>query len=594
VTAGRDLQNLSKKDVLILLVAALLVRLLYFLSIRDTPLIGVPKVDTKVVWDEAIRLVREGAGDPVYFKPPLFGWFLALIVKCCGDQLATARIALACVSALAAPLTAGVAAFVLDRKGALLAGAMVALYAPAVFYGAEVLPTTLVLVNNLLLLLILLKAEKLRDWRWAAGAGLVLGLSALARATILLLLPLLLWRYRRRLKFLLALLLATVAVILPVTLHNVAGGSLVLISSNGGLNFYMGNNGISDGKSAQAPGLPNDPFEARAAAEELAERARGRPLSAAEISNYWYGQGLAWIGENPVKAFGLFGRKLYYLLNNHEIADNVDFYGVQEQSWPLRLVPFRLGLLLILFLAGWSRVVGRCEGRLLLIYGLSVALPSVLFFMVGRFRLPLLPVLAVGAAAGWWRLWEGRRAGLSGLGRPLALMIAGAIVTFTPLLGTAEDTSWHYYFHCADALYREGRIDEAIAAYETSVRRNDRIADTRNALAFLYAEKGVLLDRAESLVRGALRLDPERRRYYLDSLGWVLLKKGDAEGAAEVLNEALGLFPASETRARAEALYHLAHVRRAQGREREAVALFRQAAPDYPEAAKEIMTPPRP
>ena len=82
--------------------------------------------------------------------------------------------------------------------------------------------------------------------------GFCLGLAALAVANILLFLPMaLLWvivarralPWPRRLLNALPLLLGASLVIAPVTLRNyLIGDDLVLISSNGGINFYLGNN----------------------------------------------------------------------------------------------------------------------------------------------------------------------------------------------------------------------------------------------------------------------------------------------------------------------------------------------------------------
>ena len=47
--------------------------------------------------------------------------------------------------------------------------------------------------------------------------------------------------------------------IAPVTLHNyLADGDLVLVASNGGVNFYIGNNPESDGVTAVVPGTRAD------------------------------------------------------------------------------------------------------------------------------------------------------------------------------------------------------------------------------------------------------------------------------------------------------------------------------------------------
>ena len=59
-----------------------------------------------------------------------------------------------------------------------------------------------------------------------------------------------------------------------------------------------------------------------------------------------------------------------------------------------------------------------------------------------------------------------------------------------------------------------------------------------NALGYLYAERSVKLDEAKRLVELALKADPENGAY-LDSMGWVLYKRGDLNGALGYLKKAV-------------------------------------------------------
>ena len=63
-----------------------------------------------------------------------------------------------------------------------------------------------------------------------------------------------------------------------------------------------------------------------------------------------------------------------------------------------------------------------------------------------------------------------------------------------------------------------------------------------NDLGYLWAERGVNLARAESMIRKALEAEPENPAY-LDSMGWVLYKRGRFEEALEALQSAAGLAP---------------------------------------------------
>jgi tetratricopeptide (TPR) repeat protein len=58
-----------------------------------------------------------------------------------------------------------------------------------------------------------------------------------------------------------------------------------------------------------------------------------------------------------------------------------------------------------------------------------------------------------------------------------------------------------------------------------------------NDLGYLYADQGKKLEQAESMIRKAMEAEPENSAY-LDSLGWVLFKRGKPEEALEPLKKA--------------------------------------------------------
>lgn len=556
---------------------ALVVRLLHGLAVRREPMFGFPLVDEGLYWREAVRIASGAGTDPVFYWPPLFSHVLAALVRLFGTTAGAARFLLLVLSALAAPLIMKLARPAIGNVAALLAGTFVALYAPAVFYGAELLPASLVLLLNVLLLLTLLAAERNGRTHLFGLAGLLLGLSALAWPPILLLAPFLLFRLRRVKRGALVLAAGAVLAILPAMLHNARGGDFVPISSNGGINFYMGNHEGADGWSARAPELPNEPGQARWAGQALAEQARGRRVKPSEVSEFWFRRAAHWIGTNPGAAFRLLGRRLYAFSNDRDISDNLDFRATEERSLPLRVTPFRFGLLLALALPGIGVLRRTSSGRLLLLYGVAVSLPPLAFFVLGRFRLPLLPFLAIGAAAGLVSIVAALRGNWRRAVPSAALVLAVLVFSHAGFLGIATDTTWHYHYLRGDAFYRTGRLNDATQAYEESIRRNDRVPAVMNALGYLYAEQGVQLDRAETLIRTAIALEPGRRRYYLDSLGRVLFRQGKLEEAARALQTALPLLAPEEAATKAETLTHLAEVRAAQGRSLEADSLRTEA-----------------
>jgi Flp pilus assembly protein TadD len=62
-------------------------------------------------------------------------------------------------------------------------------------------------------------------------------------------------------------------------------------------------------------------------------------------------------------------------------------------------------------------------------------------------------------------------------------------------------------------------------------------AGVNNDLGYLYADRGQKLEQAEAMIRKALEEEPENGSY-LDSLGWVLYRRGKFQEALEPLEKA--------------------------------------------------------
>jgi tetratricopeptide (TPR) repeat protein len=131
------------------------------------------------------------------------------------------------------------------------------------------------------------------------------------------------------------------------------------------------------------------------------------------------------------------------------------------------------------------------------------------------------------------------------------------------------------------AYERAGQPDAAIAQMRALLALNPDHAEALNFVGYTFAEQGVRLEEAEKLVRRALELKP-RSGHVLDSLGWVLYRRGDLGRAVEALEQA-------DQRAGPDAtiLEHLGDAYRALSRPQDAARAYRRAlgsVPDEPPA----------
>ncbi|MBM4131936.1 tetratricopeptide repeat protein, partial [bacterium] len=121
---------------------------------------------------------------------------------------------------------------------------------------------------------------------------------------------------------------------------------------------------------------------------------------------------------------------------------------------------------------------------------------------------------------------------------------------------------------CHDEL---GEDDAAREDLELLRREFPDNAEVANSLGYYLAEKGVDLERAETMIRQALAADPGNGAY-LDSLGWVLYRQGRFESALDHLIQAVNVLPEDPV-----ILEHLGVVLNVSGRSREALDMFRRA-----------------
>src|SRR5439155_5302490 len=182
-------------------------------------------------------------------------------------------------------------------------------------------------------------APSARSRRRCLGAGVLWGLAATATPNILLAVPAAAWWAWRRIRAAAArlFLLGVVLPIVVVTARNYfVAGDTVLISSNGGINFYIGNNPDYDRTIRLRPG---------GEFEHLAQEPENRGIvGAAARSRYFTGRALDFLHGSPAQALRLYVRKTGDLIAGREIPRNQDQYGYRRESTLLALLLWRFGV----------------------------------------------------------------------------------------------------------------------------------------------------------------------------------------------------------------------------------------------------------
>lgn len=552
---------------------------LYLLELAGSPELTAPALDA-AFHDHWARALLGGDWTPPatfadpriqetpYFRPPAYPWFLAALYGLTGHSPLGAR-------ALQMLLGLGnvVLGFLLGRA---LAGPAVGLWTAAwlscywslPYFEGELLAPVLLVALMLGTALACHRFWHRGGWPASLCIGLLLGLFALARPNALLLAPVVwLWALRvarrerprrRTLAAALGLPLGLALAIAPATIRNLAvAGDPVLITSNGGINLYIGNNEQADGHSARLPILSDlvpqagwTCFEQTAIARGV-ERLEGRPLRASEVSAFFARRARDFVFAQPDEALRLTARKACLFWGPAEVSNNRELEIARAHSPVLRWLP-RFPWLLSLALVGLALLAReprrpppdhrRDLALLLAALVLAWFASHLPFFVAGRYRVPIVPLLAVFAAfaadrlLALYRARQWRRA--AAWSAVWLALLAGAHV---PLVGYRPDqANWH--LQRGEAFRRNGDLDRALAELQLAVATGARTEPLpHHNLGALLLQ----LDRpAEAIphLREAIRLQPRYLEAHANlALAWANTGRDDL--ACNELEEVLRLDP---------------------------------------------------
>ena len=595
---------MTKRDLAVVFLAALLLRVVVLLELADTPLVTVLLGDAEVfvAWG---RELAAGAwlGEEVFFQAPLYPYVLGLVFAAGGGTSAVLALH-ALLGAGTALLVARASARLFDRRAGWIAGLGAAAYAPSLWLEGIVQKTALAtfLTSAVVLLLIHRIAEDEEGdppTTWSTfGLGGVLGLLVLVRENAFVLaVPIVLWLVvaPQRRRALVGWAAGLLLVLVPVGLRNAAlGGAFLPTASNAGVNFYLGNRAEADGLyTPLVPGRGHARYEAEDA-RRLAEEDAGGPLSPAEVSAYWLGRGVDDVLAEPLRWGVLLAWKSVLVLHRTECMDAQAFEAHRAESRALELTSwlFRFGLLLPLAVYGMGLALRDRDGLWPLALGaLVLAASIVLFFVTARFRVGLVPLLLPFAGRGVVGLSlfasdaVRRRADL-----PLVVIAASfALVANLPLTtwplsvfgSLGGDPIATTESNLASARLALGQPQEA---YEHATRALERDEEDPFAL-FNLAQAARELGRDEEAIaafREAARREPSFTGECLMSIGLVQATGGDVEEAAKSFRAAAQAAP-DDPRVH----YNLGIAERQLGRDTAARAAYERAIaldPSFPDA----------
>jgi Tfp pilus assembly protein PilF/4-amino-4-deoxy-L-arabinose transferase-like glycosyltransferase len=534
---------------------AFLLRLAYLFQIHSIPLFYNLPGDPRAYNEWAQRIAAgDWLGTGVFYQAPLYPYFLAVLQILFGHDLWLIRLAQIVLGALSCAVIFLAGQLWIARAAGLAAGLFLAGYAPAIFYDSVIDKSVLdLLLVSVLLALTGMANRKPLPWLWLA-AGALVGLLGLSRENALILAAMVpAWIAIRfgndpalgRLRWMLLFCAGLLFILVPVGLRNLSmGGEFKLTTSQLGANFFIGNNPVADGTYDSVRKLIGEVQLEGKDAKRLAERGMGRTLNAGEVSDYWLRESFDYIGEHTVDWLALLGKKWLMVWNDREVEDSDDFYIYLNWSSLLYGLSWigRFGILAPLAAAGiWiTRAQWR---RLWFLYVMILALAAsvAVFYIFGRYRYPLVPVLALfsGAAlADTWRRYQA--CDWKGYLGPASAFIITALLVNWPIYDHRGPGAAGYN-NLSNAFYRQGHVDQAIQTALKAIALEPEHGVTQYNLGNLYAGRG-RYEQARRHFQEALRIHPN----YADAhsnYGQVLAEQGDLEAGMRYFRKAIELDP---------------------------------------------------
>jgi 4-amino-4-deoxy-L-arabinose transferase-like glycosyltransferase len=516
---------------------SLAARLAWLRDMSTTPFYENPVVDEYIYNQMATAILQGLPEQNGIFRPPLYPLFLSLCYSVLGVSVPAARIVQAVLGALFTIFLFHFASRFLDRRTGFLSALVYALYWPAIYFQGELLDIAIFPMLLLLSVYFFLRAIETKSGMHAGLAGLFLGLAALARGTALFFLPAMCFFLfsslgaRKGAQLLALLAVATCSLLLLSGYRNARlSGEFIMLSSNGAINFYIGNNPGADGLNSIPPGLEWN--------KVIKEPVRLGLVTHGEQSHYWLARSLQYIASNPGRSLLLYLKKFYAFWNAVEVSNNKDIYFMRSRSAFLSLPLPGFGLVCPFAILSLLFIKRRTPVLILLWFlVLSYALGNSLFFTTARYRMAVLPLLIVLAShAGLHLLAVARRGDLRLLARSLVLLVIALFFVNTDPLHLRAAVRTRPDFQVGQILLTLGRYEDALNEMRKDLARNPDDPDILNNIAVAYRRLG----------------DPETARTYYEralavgeyggvrwNLGLLAFDEGEYEAARSEWRKAL-------------------------------------------------------
>lgn len=390
------------RNLIVVLIVALILRLGWIYAVSPKELSSDPLTYHNI----AVGLLEKNeyrSGVKYAYMPPVYPIFIAGVYKIFGVNPEIVKHMQAALSVLSCVWIYLLARLLISPGAGLWAAGFFATYPQFIRYSGELWSETLFFFLFIPALIFLYKG--LEKWPYHILAGVLLGLCGLIREIgFLFIVPVVIWLYFVLIKtkglkyFLLSftmIFLFMSAVIYPWAKRNYEiFNKFIPISTNGGINFYMGNNPDATGefKWKLVPGT-QWPDHVEGISEE--------EIKALELSTYEHGykEGLKFIIDHPGQFLGLAFKKLYLYWAPPYFSLQLNEFSA-ETAFRILWILYDVALLCLAFVSILHGLSHEKEKWLLPFFWiLMITAIGMMTYYSPRYRLAFVPVMILFAVA---------------------------------------------------------------------------------------------------------------------------------------------------------------------------------------------------
>ena len=516
--------------------------------------------------------IRQATDGQPYYVAPFYMEALRLLYSLVGARPGFAMTIQFLLGSFNTLLIYWLARMFCSQRASILAASLCAVNPLCIFYEGTLTKASIsIFVVTLAMGVVIVAAKrKQRQWLWWLLAGFLMGVLSLVRPNVLLFVPLaglmILWSGRQlrlqanTLNFI-SWILGVAVAIAPVTLHNfIVSHDCVLINSNGGFSLYVGNRIGAEAYYKPVPNISDTIIGEATDTKKLAEKTLKQKLRASEVSRFFYVQSLSAIKNDFAGFLQRAARKTLLVFNAIEIPHAENFYLMRGFSPALRVPLVGYGSLLPFAIIGliisWKV---RPAWPFVNLFILSNIAGLIIFYVSGRYRLPIIPFILIYASIGLAWMWNVAKS------KRFRQLIAAIIVVTATYMICHLNLVDHFktdfsvpFFNASKYYIAQGRAENALSLLKQIEGTWGGRAEVSEAMGRCYINNRQYTE-AHSHLNQAIHMAPDRFSGYFHR-GRLRILQNQLNAATQDFQRVLAM-----NNAVPEAYYYLGAIYRQQG-----------------------------